>query len=310
MISPESQQPERLQPIEPTEWERLCKQLEKRRALAERVGIEVDYLIVDGAKRENTEGKGVDDVLFGASLGKLGIAKVAIDLHLDPEAIKVWDPALRDGTGSGFYDQERAPHSAMIADLVSDMLGRSGNTPLRVLSPLLGGAEAINAHYMQKGYQRTRVFPGEEGNRVFLGPTTPREALMMLEDIFQGPETDLASIAQDSLRLNRITNQGIRRSVRGTYLGIINKTGNYHGDDADPYSVAHDVGIVESVSRKRKLKYAIMTKSPRSDRGIKSAKAAAVRLFAEWTVGRMGAEIANTVEGYRIDELGKRAMWY
>jgi len=236
-------------------------------------------------------------IVFGASIGKLPLADMAINLLYSDE---VWEigSAIVDRTGGGAYDQVTTRQEATTAELLDDMLRNSGNTAYRVLARGLGGPDAINGYFENKGWF-SEVGSDPVSGRAVLGETSAEEAMMQMKEVLNGTTGDkrLRERARFALNNSSATDQGIRRYAKNTPdLQIFNKTGRYNGDEDDPLVFRHDVGFVKG--SRRSISYAVLTSSPMRMRGV----------VASAVVSQFGAEVAREAGGPDVISLGSRAL--
>lgn len=242
---------------------------------------------------------GADEEIFGGSLGKLPLAHMVLE-RFDGEEVHDIENKYVAKSGGGNYDLVCISRKATTEQLLEDMLMRSGNTPFRLFADKLGGADAVNQFYRDNGWTHTRVNTDEDGFAM-LGHTTPREVLDQLAGLLVKPDDSLlVGTAQNALMENKSIFTGIRQKVFPyKELSIHNKTGEYNGDTDEyypvPYATRHDAGLLEGPQGT--VQYVLMTRSSMKTKGK----------LANMIVGQFGAELALSVGGPKILELGKLA---
>jgi hypothetical protein len=268
-------------------FDELRGRLESLTRRAETLGFEVSAVVEQSGQLIH---KHADEPVFGASLGKLPLAVMAI------ESLEAHVPLRVDDIHG--IDEGVTP-----AELVTLMLGRSDNLSYRVLAEALGGPDAINDFYDQKGWHATKVKTAANG-RAQLAETTASEALKQLQYIL-GPEADndLSDVARTALSEQQVTRYGIRQlKLNDPSVHIFNKTGEYPGDYHDPYVFRHDVGSIMGPSGR--VSYALMTSIAHDNILPTPLK----QFLADGTLKRFGSELITYVGGNSKRDLGARAV--
>ena len=268
-------------------FDELRGRLESLTRRAETLGFEVSAVVEQSGQLIH---KHSDEPVFGASLGKLPLAVMAI------ESLEAHVPLSIDGIHG-------IDEGVTAAELVKLMLGRSDNFSYRVLAEALGGPDAINDFYDQKGWHATRVKTAANG-RAQLAETTASEALKQLQYIL-GPEADndLADVARTALSEQQVTRYGIRQlKLNDPNIHIFNKTGEYPGDYHDPYVFRHDVGSIMGPSGR--ISYALMTSIAHENILPTPLK----QFLADGTVKRFGSEFVAYVGGSTGEKIGSLAL--
>ena len=106
------------------------------------------------------------------------------------------------------------------------MLRRSGNVAFRWFARQVG-AERLNKYYESRNWLKTKVAQETDGERVFIGNTSPSDMLLQLESILDG-DGDLRSFANYCLKNNEISNYGSRSlETAPAVKTVYNKAGDY-----------------------------------------------------------------------------------
>ena len=260
----------------------LAEQLPKLQKQAERVGVDMRY-VVNPYLTDRTEHfeHRADEPIFGASVGKLAVAHAVIAM-LNPMSDVV---ITRHVKGSGQYDKLMAVGMRVpVHKLQKDMLQHSGNAAFAMLADEIGGADVLNTFYDSEGWEKTRVVSDEAG-RTLLNTTTPHEALDQIEKLIaMRDEGYLQAVTVDALRNSQATHGNVRMII-SSYKGvnIINKHGSYPGDKEDPFEFRHDVGVIGTETER--IGYALMTRSAMNAKGS----------MASLAVQQFGLELARTL---------------
>jgi beta-lactamase class A len=220
-----------------------------------------------------------NQVQFAASVNKLPVTLLVLeDLRsgkLKFDQVITWTEAdRRDGEGT--FDKPGAPTHATVKDLLYDMLNRSGNTAVRTLvNNGMGGAAAINTRLSAiPELPNTRLQP-LDANRFYIGNTTPKESLWVLERLMATPDP-YSEHVKNALATNVYTELGVKSqlSERNKDLVLVNKIGWLHDPDGNNN---HDVGIVYNTKTNKSYGYSMMTTAPyennaATDRAAQSLK--------------------------------------
>ncbi len=221
--------------------------------------VKRDNMLVDHRK---------DEEHFAASINKLPVALLVIDdvnegkWNLDQEI--VWSSVDVRG-GYGTYDQPGAPLKASLRDVIEDMLGKSGNTAVRVLvNYVLHGAPEVNKRLSATGkLPHTYLQPLDNG-RFYLGYTSANDSLWIMKQIMK-KEGEAAKISKDAMKDNIFGNFGVRSQLAGSpYLILVNKVGILN--DADGNN-RHDVGIIYNTEKGKAYIYSMLTTAPAGNAG-------------------------------------------
>lgn len=248
---------------------------------SEILGIEVHAVVEQFGHRHQ---KHADIPVFGASLGKLPLAAMAIE-HLEP------------GTPLNTEHIPGAPSETTPSQLIDMMLRKSDNVSFRVLAEFLGGPHAINEYYESKQWLQTRVITAPNG-RALLAETTAIESLAQLKYILGTPnQNELSDVAREALSEQEVNRHGIRQiQLDDPRVHVFNKTGEYNGDPQDPLIYRHDVGSI--LGPNGHVSYAIMTTMPNEGTILSPLR----KYLADSTVKHFGAELISFVGG----DVGRR----
>lgn len=278
----EAKLPERLHA-----FDELRERLQVLTDRAEPLGVEVRAIVEQSGHQIF---KQADEPLFGASLGKIPLAVMAIE-NLEPHVPLELDDL--HGIQSG----------ATPAELIEKMIKKSDNVSYRILAEVLGGPAAINDFYDSKGWVETRVITAPNG-RAQLGETTAGETLAQLKYVLgSSMDNELAEVARQALSEQEVNLHGIRQlKVDDPNVHIFNKTGEYNGDVSDPSIFRHDVGSI--LGPNGHVSYAVMTYIEDESKLLTPAK----KFLADSVVKQFGAELIEYVVGYVERGLGSRAI--
>jgi hypothetical protein len=281
-IARESKLPERLRAFDD-----LRDRLETLTQRSELLGMEVHAIVEQSGHQIY---KQPNEAVFGASLGKLPLAIMAME-NLEPHI-----PLEID-------DLHGVTPGVTAAELLEKMLKKSDNVSYRVLAELLGGPAAINDFYDTKGWTQTRVI-GAPSGRAQLAETTAAESLSQLKYILgTSSQNELADVARQALSEQEVNRHGIRQlKIDDPNVHIFNKTGEYNGDPHDPAIFRHDVGSI--LGRDGRLNYAVMTAISHHNPMPTLAK----KLLADSTIKQFGAELVEYVGGTVNRSLGVQAV--
>lgn len=202
---------------------------------------------------------GADRVTQGYSVQKLAVATAVMDkvdrgeLRLDQKLDLTSDIILG---GSGIYHLHGVwGDDITIANFLTAMLLVSDNTSVRMCGRVVPSLE-INEILAAKGFVHTRVEPGPNPNRFWLGTTTPRE---MHDLLWRLANKTLLSPASCDFLL------GVTRWVNGYHDGIRrnmssnerSRVATKYGADFDDFGAArHEVGIMFGSDGSPTLTYA------------------------------------------------------
>lgn len=179
--------------------------------------------------------QGADTVVEAHSVNKIAVAVAVLDkvdrglLSLDQRVDVTADLVIQDL--DGIFALDRAyPSSVTIGHAVANLLTVSDNTATR-LCGLVCPTPEINDILRDKGFTHTRLVPGPEPHRYYLGRTTPRETHTMLirlaaGDLLSATATDhlltvLRSTAAftDGVRLRLRTPERLRVATKAGWFG-------------------------------------------------------------------------------------------
>ena len=201
---------------------------------------------------------------FAASINKMAVTHILLQ-DLDSgarsmnEVIPLPPPDQRLA-GAGKYDTGNSDQTATLRELLFDLLNRSGNTAVKVLVNSMGGAAAVNNRLAQvPEIPNTRLIVLPTPGRFYLGDTTAKEALFIMEQLyFHGGSH--AEFAKNALATNIFNDFGVRSQIGDTErIQLTNKLGLL--DDPDGNN-RHDIGIIHNWKNGKQLSYAIMSTSP------------------------------------------------
>lgn len=203
---------------------------------------------------------------FAVTTNKMAIAHLLVQ---DLDSGKIVNPTLplppadQRIPGTGKYDQPDAPNQASLKELFFDMLNRSGNTAVRVLVDAMGGPTAVNDRLAQiPEIPNTRLVPVGQDGRFFMGDTTTKEALFLLEQMYFHNGVN-ADFVKQALRTNIFSDYGVRSQLGDTdRIVLTNNTGMLNDPDGNS---RHDIGIVRNYRSGISYSYAIMTTSRSSN---------------------------------------------
>lgn len=246
-----------------------------------------DRVIV--AHNQNTEH-------FAASVNKVPVALLVLqDLRahkLNLDQTMTWQPSdVRDGYG--VYDQPGAPTTASLRDVLFDMLNHSGNTVVRVaVNYGLGGAAAVNARWAaipQLSHTYLQPLPGE-GNRFYLGNSTPHDSLWALEQLLSRQDR-YVTFMKDAMATNIFTDFGVRSQLAGNdWILLVNKVGILDDPEGDD---RHDVGIVYNSRTHKSYGYSFMTTSPEVNPAATPQAGQSLMYMGRYLLRFAGDHVAN-----------------
>lgn len=225
-----------------------------------------------------------DEPITAASMNKLALALWALETYAydDYDRLKTWDGADRRA-GGGAFDQPGAPKSALIIDLVEDMLALSGNTAMAILGRI--DFHIANAMLRRRGYTVTRFHGvGTEG-RFETGVTTAEESLRLLWDVLTfAPLSPLVRTVRSSLA------RSTTRLTFASHGGHWSKHGELNPDRTSDEYVRHEAGFVERGGYY--AGYSVFTRFTGKVPAIGSVRSH----LAERLIGRIGDNAAHVLD--------------
>jgi beta-lactamase class A len=248
----------------PAASEFLVRQfLKKEVATNEDQSIVTDVSLTDLKDGHTIYGHNESTVHFAASVNKLPVTMLALEElragHITLDTQLNW--AVSDQrAGNGVYDQPGAPLTGTVREVLHDLLNRSGNTAVRIMTnKTLGGATAVNARLaLVPQIPNTRLIP-LDGDRFYLGNTTSKEALWTLNKVLEGNDQYQQYVRQ-LLATNIFVGDGVRSQLAGNdFITLVNKTGLLFDPDGDNF---HDVGIIYNTKTHKSYGYAMLTTAP------------------------------------------------
>lgn len=237
--------------------------LKKEVKANEAQAILTDVSVTDLASGRTIFGHNESAVHFAASVNKLPVTMLVLEelragrLTLDTPL--TWIPSDRRA-GNGMYDLPDSPTTGTVRQVLHDLLNRSGNTAVRILvNYTLGGATAVNNRLAAVSQiPNTRLIPLDE-NRFYLGNTTSKEALFVLQKVLEGSDS-YQQYVKELLATNIFVNDGVRSQLAGNnFILLVNKTGLLFDPDGDNF---HDVGIIYNNKTQKAYGYAMLTTAP------------------------------------------------
>jgi hypothetical protein len=128
-----------------------------------------------------------------------------------------------------------------------------------LVNGVLGGATAVNNRLATvPQIPNTRLQP-LDGNRFFVGNTTSREALWIMQQLLTTND-QYQQFIKHALATNIYTFYGVRSQLEGNdYITLVNKVGILDDPDGDN---RHDMGIIYNTRTHKAYAYSFMTTSP------------------------------------------------
>ncbi len=207
-----------------------------------------------------------NDKHFAASVNKVAVAYLLLeDLNSHNRSMNDvlrLPPADQRSVGDGTYDQGDDTAQATLGDVLYDMLNRSGNTAVRVIVNAMGGASTVNDRLNNfPEIPNTRLIVLPDPQRFYMGDTSAREALFIMEQMHQASGTH-AAFMKEAMATNIYTDFGVRSQLGDIeHITLINKTGSLNDPDGNN---RHDIGIIKNTKTGKQFSYAVMTTSPNS----------------------------------------------
>lgn len=248
----------------PAASEFLVRQfLKKEVGINEDQSIVTDVSLIDLKDGHTIYGHNESTVHFAASINKLPVTMLALEElragHITLDTQLSW--AVSDQrAGNGVYDQPGAPLTGTVREVLHDLLNRSGNTAVRIMTnKTLGGATAVNNRLaLVPQIPNTRLIP-LDADRFYLGNTTSKESLWILNKVLDGNDQYQQYVKQ-LLATNIFVGDGVRSQLAGNdYILLVNKTGLLYDPDGDNF---HDVGIIYNNKTHKSYGYAMLTTAP------------------------------------------------
>lgn len=240
----------------------------------ERTNVRTSVSVINAKNGQSLYDHNLDDEHFAASVNKIPIARLVLNdvrdgtLHFTQTL--TW-PSTDVRPGAGMYDQPGAPTSATVAELLFDMLNKSGNTPVRVfVNQALGGAATVNNRFSQELQLQHTYLQPLEGTAFYVGNTSAREAMQNMTALLSVNDS-YSIFVKEALATNIYTDYGVRSQLAGNdYIVLSNKVGIL--DDPEGNN-RHDVGIVYNTKTGASYGYAFLNTAPGASYNLATAQA-------------------------------------
>lgn len=240
----------------------------------ERTNVRTAVSVINTQRDQPLYSHNLDDEHFAASVNKIPIARLALNDvragRLQFTQTLTW-PATDVRPGAGVYDQPGAPTSATVAELLFDMLNKSGNTPVRVfVNQALGGANTVNDRFSQELQLQHTYLQPLEGTAFYVGNTSAREAIQNMTALLDIDDS-YTVFAKEALATNIYTDYGVRSQLVGNdYIMLSNKVGIL--DDPGGNN-RHDVGVIYNTKTGASYGYAFLNTAPGAAYNLATAQA-------------------------------------